>query len=166
MAILTSNELATHPFLTKLGPDVLDQRLEADVIVERLTQTAFINRRLGSLYLDQCFLAGIGNYLRSEILFDAGLHPALRPRDLTAEQSLSLANSTLRICRRAYRHRGVVNDPARVAAMRTSGMKRHQYRFAVFSRDGLPCYRCATPIERRTVLSRRLYLCPSCQVQA
>ena len=37
------------------------------------------------------FLAGMGNYLRAEVLFDAGLHPSQRPRDLDAVQTARLA---------------------------------------------------------------------------
>ena len=39
-------------------------------------------------------------------------------------------------------------------------------RFVVFDRQGEACYRCAKPIERIEVSSRRLYLCQSCQRSA
>ena len=39
---------------------------------------------LTALYLDQSFVAGIGNYLRSEILFNAGLNPFEAQRFVTA----------------------------------------------------------------------------------
>lgn len=163
LAFLTSNELQAHPFLSKLGPDVLDEELTAGAIVDRLQLKEFSNRRLGNLYLDQGFLAGVGNYLRSEILFDAGLNPNWRPKELSARMRQALAYSTIRICRRAYRTKGVVNAPDRVAALRAQGAKRSEYRFSVFSRTHRPCYVCEAPIERIEISSRRLYLCPSCQ---
>ena len=161
--VLTSNELEAHPFLAKLGPDVLDSELTEAAIRDRLNQKEFSNRRLGTLYLDQHFLAGIGNYLRSEILFDACVHPNARPRDLSKAERTVLAKSTLRICRRAYKDKGVVNDPRRVVELRAQGLERSEFRFAVFSRANAPCYKCDTPIERLEITSRRLYLCPSCQ---
>jgi endonuclease-8 len=163
VAILSDNELAMHPFLAKLGPDVLDAALTTQEITTRLLSKTFANRRLGNLYLDQTYLAGIGNYLRSEILFDAGLHPGRIPRLLTKSELETLADSTLRICHRAYREKGVVNDPTRVAELRARGATRSKLRFAVFARNQQPCYRCGDSIERITVTSRRLYLCPSCQ---
>ena len=46
-------------------------------------EPAFRKRSLGSLYLDQRFLAGNGNYLRSEILWAARLNPERKPAALT-----------------------------------------------------------------------------------
>jgi endonuclease-8 len=57
---------------------------------------------LGSLYLDQGFLAGIGNYLRSEILFAACLHPAGKPRELAAKTRNRLARQTRKIAQWAF----------------------------------------------------------------
>jgi len=57
----------------------------------------------------------------------------------------------------------VTNPPRRVAALKAAGEYRSRYRFAVFARDGRPCYECGTAIERVTITSRRLYWCPSCQ---
>jgi endonuclease-8 len=73
IAVLTPDEERFHPYLSRLGPDVLDPALTWREIARRLNLTGFRNRALSGLYLDQGFLAGIGNYLRSEILFAAGL---------------------------------------------------------------------------------------------
>jgi endonuclease-8 len=37
------------------------------------------------------------------------------------------------------------------------------FRFRVFQRDGRPCERCGTPLERIASQSRPLFLCPRCQ---
>ena len=161
--ILSNNELALHPFLAKLGPDVLDAATTIQSIKTRLLDKAFVKRQLGNLFLDQSFLAGVGNYLRSEILFDSGLHPHIRPTQLSETELASLAESTLRICERAYREKGIVNDPQKVSELRAQGATRSKLRFAVFARQHEPCYQCGRRIERIAVASRRLYLCPSCQ---
>ena len=49
------------------------------------------------------------------------------------------------------------------AACQESGMTYEQYRFYVFGREGLPCHRCGDRIERRTMGSRNLFVCRSCQ---
>ena len=58
----------------------------ATALQERLESPLFLRRRTGSLFLDQAFLAGTGNYLRSEILFVSGVHPSRRPCDLAGDE--------------------------------------------------------------------------------
>lgn len=161
--VFNPTELAAHPFLCRLGPDVLDPTLTAPRLAARLLERAFKGRALGGLYLDQGFVAGVGNYLRSEILFFAGLRAGHRPADLSPAQVQRLAGETLAVAQRAYRARGVTNEPQRVAQLAGRGLRYANLRFAVFARDGEPCHVCATPIERAVVSSRRLYYCPRCQ---
>src|SRR5690606_1803139 len=77
-----TDDLWRHPYLSKLGPDVLDPSVAVDDITARLDDGRFARRSLASLLLDQQFLAGMGNYLRSEALFESGLMPQRRPVDL------------------------------------------------------------------------------------
>jgi len=163
IAVLTSAQLRDHPFLRKLGPDVLDSALCPTDIRARLEQPAFHRRSLAALYLDQSFLAGIGNYLRSEILFAAGMHPSLRPRDLTHADRLRLARATLKIGQRAYELRGVTVTRELAASLKRQGQRYRQYRHWVFARGGKACRQCGTTIERDTFAGRTLFWCPGCQ---
>lgn len=161
--IFDVSEENEHPFLKRAGPDILDADLDADSVAERLSANGFRNRALGNLYLDQGFLAGNGNYLRSEILWAARLNPFSRPNALDPVALKKLARATLAIARRSYRTRGVT-APEKVARERRSqGMSFEQYRFQVYGRDGLPCYRCDTTIERHASGSRSVFICPACQ---
>ena len=65
-------------------------RLTPRKLKARLQHKSFQRRRFTSLLLDQGFLAGLGNYLRSEILFVARVHPTLRPIDCDEQQILSI----------------------------------------------------------------------------
>lgn len=152
-----------HPFLKRAGPDILDGSLDAEQVTERLTSADFRNRALGNLYLDQGFLAGNGNYLRSEILWSARLNPFSRPNALDKTTLKRLARETLAIARRSYRTRGVTVPEKVARGRRAQGMTFEQYRFQVYGRDGLPCYRCETTIERRASASRGVFICPECQ---
>ena len=163
--VLDDEQLSVHPFLCRVGPDILDRTLTKDTIVQRLGQSRFRNRALGSLYLDQGFLAGNGNYLRSEILWAAGVEPSSRATDLSDSQRVMLARETLRIPKRSYRTRGVTVEPALAKRLKADGLNYEAYRFYVFGREGLPCYRCATLIERRAAGGRNLFVCPTCQAQ-
>ena len=163
--VLDENQLLTHPFLSRVGPDILDRKLTTAHIVARLCDPAFRNRSLGSLYLDQRFLAGNGNYLRSEILWAAKLDPKRKPAGLAAAELETLAKETLRMARRSYRTRGVTVAPALAGKLQADGLTYEAYRFYVFGREGLPCHRCDSPIERHTMGSRNLFVCPSCQTR-
>ena len=74
-----TDELEGHPFLARLGPDALRKGLTGRAITRRLESERFRGRSLAALLLDQAFVAGLGNYLRSEILHVSGVHPRDRP---------------------------------------------------------------------------------------
>lgn len=163
MAVLTDAELASHPYLTRLGPDILDPGLTEAEILSRYRDPRFSPKRLTTLLLDQGFLAGIGNYMRSEILFEARLAPLRRACELSDEELERLAHATLSVSRRAFESRGMTVAPEIVEEGKRRKLKPWEYRHWVFKREGKPCYVCGTPIERRETEGRRYFLCPHCQ---
>ena len=156
-------ELDEHPFLKKLGPDLLDTAVAPHQVAAQFSSDRFRRRRFTSLLLDQGFLAGLGNYLRSEILFVAGVHPNKRPMDCTEVQIEALANASLNLTRQSYHTRGITNDLAVATKLRDAGTHYRDYRFWVFNRQDRPCYQCGTPIIKDVMGGRRLYYCPVCQ---
>jgi len=161
--VLHDGELAAHPFLSRLGPDVLDPKTTLPDVIQRFTDKRFAGKKLTTLLLDQGFLAGLGNYLRSEILFAAGVHPSKRPRDCTEAEIEKLAKAALELSRQSYQTGGITNDLARVKTLKSAGWQRRDYRFQVFNRENRPCFQCGTAITREMHGSRRLYFCPTCQ---
>ncbi|MBT8049010.1 MAG: endonuclease VIII [Xanthomonadales bacterium] len=164
--VLTESQLQHHPFLRRIGPDILDTELTADLISARLDEARFRRRSVGGLYLDQSFLAGLGNYLRTEILYRARVNPRSRPVDLDKAAHRRLARETLAISKRSYRTGGVTLSRERARILKSSGASFENYRFWAFGRRGLPCYVCGDRITRLNIAGRRLYLCPGCQPPA
>lgn len=160
--VLPTEEVARHPFIRRLGPDALDLAIEPDRVEAQLER--FSRRQLGALLLDQGFVAGLGNYLRSEILFFAGLLPERRASQLTGRQRARLAEEVLAVTRRAYRTGGVTVEDDLALQLKQDGLTKRRRRHHVFGRSGEVCRRCSTPIERREVAGRRIYVCPGCQV--
>ncbi|MFY2765045.1 endonuclease VIII [Arenimonas sp. MALMAid1274] len=154
-------ELPRHPFLAKLGPDVLDPRLQVATVAARLRDRRFSGRSLVALLLDQAFLAGMGNYLRSEVLFVAGIAPNRAPRDLDADEIERLAAALLSVPRASYATRGI----RRAAGLREDYLTDTPagFRFEVFDREGEPCRRCGDVVVRHELGGRRLYWCKVCQ---
>lgn len=171
--VLHDEDLPAHPYLSRLGLDPLDPATTPTIVRRRLEDRRFARRSLGALLLDQGFMGGIGNYLRSEILHRARLDPGRRPVDLTPDERMALARAIITMSRRAYRTKGATADPQRVRrareARRTRGGRPGRPRgrpdlYEVFERAGLGCRRCGEVIERQSVANRRLYRCPGCQV--
>jgi endonuclease-8 len=156
-------ELSEHPFLSRIGPDIMDTTLTWRDIAARLAERRFAMKNLATLYLDQAFLAGNGNYLRSEILHRAKLYPLRRPCDLSRGEIGKLARETLAISRRSYDTGGITVAPRLEATLKRQGARRGQRRFYAYGRAGLPCYQCGAEIDRLEFAGRRLYLCPRCQ---
>jgi endonuclease-8 len=158
-----TDALDTHPFLAKLGPDVLDAGLTIDTVFARLDAPRFRGRSLTALLLDQGFLAGMGNYLRSEVLFAAAVAPQRRPRELDAAERLALAAALLEVPRRSYATRGVARRGS--SRLRADLQVDHgeAFRFRVFDRAGEPCEACGGVIHREELGGRRLYWCLRCQ---
>jgi len=163
--VLDDAGLERHPFLSRLGPDVLSPQLAAADLSERLLESRFARRQLAALLLDQGFVAGLGNYLRSEVLHRAGVHPARRPIDCSADEIARIAAAICELPRQSYRSGGVTNDPERAAKLRARGVSPGDSRFLVFRRDGEDCYACGEKIIELGGGGRRLYLCPHCQVR-
>ena len=155
--------LCDHPFLSKLGPDILASDTTPEIIQQRLQSKRFRRRSLSALYLDQHFIAGIGNYLRSEILFYAGCDATARPMDYDDDAMQKLAEQTADVALRSYKTFGyTVPEKAYKQALKEKA-DYYSSRFMVFDREGEPCRVCGTLIRKRTLSGRRLYDCPECQ---
>jgi endonuclease-8 len=152
--MLDEDQLAEHPFLKRVGPDVLDMTLTAEQVKERLLSPRFRRRQFSGLLLDQAFLAGLGNYLRVEILWAVKLTGGHKAQDLAPEQLDALADALLEIPRLSYSTRGETDENKHHGAI---------FSFKVFHRAGEKCERCGGIIARTMLSSRPFYWCPHCQ---
>lgn len=89
--VLDRHSERVHPFLSRLGPDPLDDSVTADDVGRRLADDRLRRRQLGAVLLDQSAVAGLGNYLRAEILFEAGTDPRRRAEELDGDRLARLA---------------------------------------------------------------------------
>ena len=163
IAVLDAEAERVHPFLSRLGPDILSQAPSAAEIAARLNEPRFRGRQLGALLLDQGFVAGLGNYLRAEILFESRIHPRRRARDCSDDERMLLAGRMIALTRRTYRTRGITLPPSRVAELKAAGARRSAYRFWVYGRAGSPCRVCESKVVAEPVGGRKCFWCPTCQ---
>lgn len=141
----------------RTGVDAMSPRFTArDLGASLERRTAAIK----ALILDQRIVAGVGNIYADEALYRARLHPR-RPGG-------SLTQAEVRRLHRAIRDRlrmgisvgGASFDRYRDAHGGRGGM---QDLFLVHRRQGEPCPRCRTTIEKGLVAQRGTYWCPRCQ---
>jgi formamidopyrimidine-DNA glycosylase len=136
--------------LPALGPEA------TDVTVDARALGAALARRRGPIkpaLLDQRVLAGLGNIYAAEALWRARIDPRTAATTLTPDRLTTLLAGIRAVLARAGR---------RPARYRDSGDD-FPGRFQVYDREGSPCRRCGTSIERITQAGRSTYFCPGCQ---
>jgi formamidopyrimidine-DNA glycosylase len=113
--------------------------------------------------LDQRRLAGVGNIYADEALWRARIHP-LRPAGELGEADLNALHRAIR----AALQGGIDRQGASIRNYRTpdGSRGRMQYEFKVYGREGEPCERCGTPIEKIRAAGRGTCYCPTCQRRA
>ena len=147
--LLTERELARHPRLLALGPDLCSPDADLDEVLRRLERVPG-DTPLGVAVLDQRVACGIGNVYKSEVLFAERLDPFA-----------PIASLDTGARRRLYERAGellraTLDGGRRVTA--PGGL-------AVYRKAGRPCPRCRGPIatRRQGEAARSTYWCPSCQ---
>ena len=167
--------------LATLGPDALPYRgrFESREFQRRLLLPEQKDNTIGAALLNQQIVAGLGNYLRAEILFACKLNPWLTVAELTKRNVSCLTRSIPQLAADAYK-RGATAPPAdrdRMAsdpALVYQPGREYGTRHLVFRRTNLPCLRCGEKVRQlRQPTSRRddeaeertriVYFCPSCQ---
>jgi endonuclease-8 len=163
--MLKDDEVENHSYIKKLGPDVVHPETTYEEVLNRYQSETFRNRKLSTLLLDQGFLSGVGNYLRSEILFTSGVDPEFRPKDCTQKQIEALAKNSLYLSRRSYDTGGLTTPDELVEALKEEGASRRQYRHYAYGRAGKTCYKCGREIQVMETGGRKVYYCETEQKQ-
>jgi len=158
VAVYTPEELADST-IADLGPDALDHLPRSPVWVRRLA-----GRRVAikTLLLDQRFVAGLGNIYADEVLHRAGIRPDRPAGSLTTEEIKRLRAFVHPILQAGLRWGGTsLSDLTYLLPDGRAGEYLHRLR--AYGREGLPCYRDGTPIERTVIGGRSSFWCPQCQ---
>jgi formamidopyrimidine-DNA glycosylase len=135
----------TESVIGALGPDAL--------VTGRRQFAELLGRRRGGVkaaLMDQTFVAGVGNLIADETLWQARLHPRRRINSLSREERdrlFTVMHSVLRLA---------VNGPDYMA-------RRRSWLTHVRGRPEARCPRCGTPLARTVTAGRTTYFCPQCQ---
>jgi endonuclease VIII len=167
--------------LATLGPDALPYRGRFDrrEFQRRLFLPHYQDETIGAALLNQQIVAGLGNYLRAEILFNCKLNPWLTVRELTKRTVSCLSRSIPQLARDAYKRGATATDSDRERMASDPALvyqpgREYGTRHLVFRRTNLPCLRCGEAIRQlrqKTIQSddeeaertRIVYFCAQCQ---
>lgn len=89
---ITKNIADFDAILRKLGPDIMCESTNLDIFTSQLTKKKALDKPIANVLLDQTIISGIGNYLRAEILYCAGINPFRLIRDLSTKEISKLYN--------------------------------------------------------------------------
>ena len=144
--LLTREELENDPKWGTLGPDPLRREFSEDEVLRRLEQHC--GEEIGEVLLNQRVIAGIGNILKNEILFRAGVHPRRLVSSLSDIEKRKILRLSVELCR---------------LWLRDIGSKQRSAWIRIYRRSGRPCPRCGAKISFFRQAGRITYACPDCQ---
>ncbi len=149
--------LASHPSLTKLGPEPLSADFTPSGFDAGLQKTA---RSIKSLLLDQRLVAGLGNIYVDEALFLAGIHPETPAQKIKPAGRRKLFEAIPFVLQKGIDAGGTsLKDYLHPDGTRGS----HQEHLFVYGRKGQNCLHCDTPLVKTVVAQRGTHYCPRCQ---
>lgn len=127
-----------EPAITRLGPDAAD-------ITRRQFRERVAHGRgpIKARLLDQSVLAGVGNLLADEALWQARIHPRRPAGSLSGEEADALRRAVRATIRRTTRLGGA-----------------HSGVIIPYRRAGASCPRCGAEMQKATVGGRTTWWCP------
>jgi formamidopyrimidine-DNA glycosylase len=157
--LMPTAEISELPFMKKVGPEPLELDFTAKQFVDRFTRRGRTN--IKAAILDQSVVAGVGNIYADESLWGAKIHPKRLVETITPAEFKALYIDLREVMNLSIEKGGSSNRNY----VNAEGKRGSYMDFArVFRREGLPCPRCGTTIEKLRVAGRGTHICPSCQV--
>jgi formamidopyrimidine-DNA glycosylase len=155
--VVLEREESESYLAARLGAEPLERAFTAASLARRLAGRRAPTK---AAILDQRAVAGLGNIYADEALWRARIHP-LRPAGDLGEDEVRRLH---RAVRAALAH-GIARQGATLRDYATpdGGSGSMQEEFKVYGRDGEPCVRCGTPIEKTRAAGRGTWYCPRCQ---
>ncbi|KKP70585.1 MAG: Formamidopyrimidine-DNA glycosylase [Candidatus Moranbacteria bacterium GW2011_GWE2_35_2-] len=164
MVLVDTDKVMELPEIKKLGVDAMSKEFTLEKFRELLQKRQ--NKKIGLVLMEQELIAGIGNIYRSEILFDAGMHPERSVKYLKKSEVGVLYESILKILKKAIEMRGTSDSDYRDTDGAPGSFGKI---LKVYRKDGKICScvrkkkKCDTIIKRIKLGQRSVFFCSECQ---
>ena len=157
--LLPTLEILNLAFMQKVGPEPLEADFTAEQFADRFKRRA--KTSIKAAILDQSVVAGVGNIYADEALWGAKINPQRLVATITPAEFEALYTDLREVMNLSIKKGGSSNH----TYVNAEGKRGSYMDFArVFRREGLPCPRCGTTIEKLRVAGRGTHICPYCQV--
>jgi DNA-formamidopyrimidine glycosylase len=133
--------------LNDLGPTVVHMAMTPDEFTTRFKNKSIQKHEIAKALLNQKVVSGIGNYLRAEILYAAGVSPMAKVKDLDEKQLLSIYEAIKTIVGEVMAKKG---SPDYKDTNHNSGT----YEFKVYKQINAPD---GTLVRKTKLASRTIY---------
>jgi len=145
---LDSYERLMSRLRVELGPDPLRSEWNPEEAARRLKASG---TKVGIALLDQRVIAGIGNILRNEILFRAGIHPERHVDDLNMEEVNRIVEEAKRLTD-MFLKRKIKGERIGPILM-------------IYNRFRQACINCGGPVKfyLQEPIKRKTFVCERCQ---
>jgi len=146
-------KVAKDPLATKgikdLGPDPLEDAIDFETFHDSLTRR---RRPLKPLFMDQTFLAGLGNVYADEVLYQAGVRPDREATGFNRDEVKRLFDALHKVLHVAIEANA---DPDKMPVDWLTPVRREG--------DGAACPRCGLTLRRKLFGKRAAFFCSACQ---
>jgi len=81
--------------LNSIGPDIMDESTTSEIFLNQIKKKKNLDKYVGNVIVNQKVISGIGNYLRSDILWLCSISPFRKVKDLKDKEILQIYKNTL-----------------------------------------------------------------------
>ena len=158
MRLLPTAQVPLIDFMQTVGPEPLEDDFTVDKFIERL----MIRQKspIKAVLLDQKVLAGVGNIYADESLWAGKIHPSTQVYKVSKAKLVVLHEALRDVLKLSIKRGG----STMTTFVNAKGKRGSYLSFAqVFRKQGQPCPRCGTIIEKIRVAGRGTHICPRCQ---
>lgn len=157
-AVLWTNKpIDEHPLIANIGPEPLTTAFTSDYLWQQSRHKKVV---IKTFIMNSQVVAGVGNIYATESLFMAGIHPEKPAGNITQDEAKKLVIAIKKILESAIKKGGTT-----LKDFTQSDGKPGYFSIAlqVYGRDGMPCYRCKTPLSFVKLGQRSTVYCSKCQ---
>jgi len=134
-AISVADQAEVDRRMSQFGPDLLNEQVTLGMFYERLSLKKNLEKTIAEVLMDQRVLAGIGNYLKAEVLYHSRVSPWRKVKDLADEEVVDLHDNAVRLINLSYNMGGATIQNYRQPDD-SGGL--YSRRFAVYGQEADP----------------------------
>lgn len=152
LEVLTADQVVRHPYLRRLGPDLLAPQIDFAECIARFRVHNAVP--LGEAVMNQTITSGVGNVYKSDVLFIHRFDPFAPVVRYSDEELTALLETSRRL---------LIQNTA--GHFRQTRFRGDGQRLWAYGRDGQACFECGGVIQvrRQGDAGRTTFWCPTCQ---